>query len=133
MRASHLFHLSLSCLSVSGAQILTQLDFAPLPSGSDPLLLRWFGQHASLWTGTHRLMPLERRPASAAPGGNARAAVTYLLTQKTEEGASGSSSEGVAAPSAAIAAPSAAADRTAAPAGAQGDEVFFKIFKFLYT
>jgi len=23
--------------------VLTQLDFAPLPGGSDPLLLHWFG------------------------------------------------------------------------------------------
>ena len=31
--------------------LLQQLDYAPLPSGSDPLLLRWFGEQVSLWKG----------------------------------------------------------------------------------
>ena len=31
--------------------VLQQLDYAPLPSGSDPLLLRWFGEQVSLWKG----------------------------------------------------------------------------------
>ena len=29
--------------------IYRQLDFAPLPTGSDPLLLEWFGKHQKLW------------------------------------------------------------------------------------
>ena len=36
------------CWQVIG-KVLSQLDFAPLPGGSDPLLLDWFGAQRHLW------------------------------------------------------------------------------------
>ena len=70
--------------------ILTQLDYAPLPTGSDPMLLRWFGRHTSMWTSlaAQRLKSLPPPTAAAlseAPSAEAPPPPSYQQLASAQE------------------------------------------------